>query len=642
MSKDILKQIKLISGSNVCKTPTKRHVKTSHLTDDDVSENQSLIFNIGQYVLALKDFYDRAERASRYHRGDQWSDRVLNDDDEMVTEESIIEGRGKIPLKNNMIGQIIKNLSGQFAQSVGKAQVISRQRSRQKDGEMLSQALQTAYDFNRIKILDINTITEGMITGMFCQKVLYKYQPELDDEEIFVSKPTINRMFYNSDISDVRTDNDIRIIGELHDMPLDEIVLAFALSEEDEDVIRSWYSYSLNEMASIVTGLEADWNIDVMLPTDPSMSRVIEVWQKKLVRRVHEHDTLYGTKKITTRTIEDVEQENQERIQLAADNGVTTDVPIIIPYERYETVWTVKYLTPFGQVLYEGETPYSHQSHPYIVSFAQFVNGEAWGLVEDIIDQQRYINRLISMLDFMMGIAAKGVLLVPEDSIPDDMSLDDITDEWSKFDGVIKFKAKPGVPLPQQISANITNIGANEQLAIQFDLIEKISGVSGAMQGHGTASGTPSSLYAQQTINSSTNSKAMFESFADFRRQRDNKALKVIVQYYDSERYLAITGSEYQSEAVVYNPERVKGLRYDVLVNDGVDTPAYKMMMDEQLKGLLEAGAIDAKMYLQNSSYPFSDKLLAALEGRTEESKEAQDGADQQQVAQVNQMIGNN
>jgi len=640
MSNGILKQIKIISSIQCDDNSVPRDVEVSHLSQNKTAENMLLINQVSQYFHALKDFHQRAERSSKFYRGDQWSDYVENERGDIVTEESIILGRGKVPLKNNMIGQIIGNLAGQFAQSVGKPNVVSRQRSRQNDSEMLTQALRSSYDYNRIKLLDINTVTDGMITGMFCQKILFRFIPERDEQDLVINKPVISRMFYNSDITDVRA-TDIRIIGELHDMTLDDVILAFAVNEEDVKIIRDWYAGSTNEYISLSQGMTAEWDVDVMMPRDPNMTRVIEVWQKKLVRRMTEHDTAYGTRKLTKRTLGQIEQENNERILLAKQNGITENIPLIKAYESYDSVWTVKYFTPWGHTLYEGETPFEHQSHPYILGFAHFMNGDAWGVVENIIDQQKYINRLISMLDFMMGVASKGVLLVPEDAIPDGMELNDFADEWSKFDGVIKFKAKPGAPLPQQVSANITNIGANEQLSIQFDLIEKISGVSGALQGQTPNSGTPSSLYAQQSINSSTNSKAMFEAYADFRKQRDMKAIQTIIQYYENERYLSISGMDISQDALIYDPERVKDLHYDVVLADGVDTIAYRMMIDEQLEKLFVAGAIDVKMYLQNSNAPFADKLLESIEKATVEQQKqaAQEQADPQKLEQVNQML---
>ncbi|NOR86294.1 MAG: hypothetical protein GQ527_01665 [Bacteroidales bacterium] len=646
----LLKQIRVVMNStspveNV--VPSK--VATSHLTDDMQADNNRTIQNIEQMYSKLSDLRYRSSKAHKYHRGDQYHELMQNDDGEWMKEEDFIKERGGIPLKNNLIGKTIKNLVGQYRQSAGKTVVTARKRSEQSSGEMLTNALQSAWDLNQKKELDASTLKEGLIGGMFIQKVVYKYWPERDKEDLFVGKPVPSRMFFNSDLTDPRL-FDLRHIGELHDLTLADVMMAFASNNEDAEKIKSWYSHvNSQDQLYMDGGLKANNLLSVTMPIDPAKCRVIESWKKELVSRMREHDRLQGSLKITLRTAEEIEAENQERIQLAADHGIEGDVPLIDFEERYEQIWTVQYLTPYGKVLFEGETPYAHQSHPYIMSFAQFVDGEAWGLVEDIIDQQRYINRLIRLIDFMMGTAAKGVLLIPEDAISDDFDYEAIASEWSKFDGVIKMKLKPNAAIPQQISQNVTNIGANEQLAIQFELMDKISGVSGAMQGQDAKSGTPSSLYAQQALNSSTNSRDVFEVFTNFKKNVDMKALKVMIQFYKEKRYLSIAGADYSEEARQYNPELVKDIEYDLVTSDGVDTPAYRMMVDAELHKLLELGAIDVKMYLQQSSYPFADKLLASMESKAQEQgqaptantdqQEAIANADTAQVAKVQDML---
>lgn len=42
-------------------------------------------------------------------------------------------------------------------------------------------------------------------------------------------------------------------------------------------------------------------------------------------------------------------------------------------------------------------------------------------LVEDVIDQQRHVNRMITIMDRMMATAAKGVLLFPSKCKPDEL-----------------------------------------------------------------------------------------------------------------------------------------------------------------------------------------------------------------------------
>ena len=115
--------------------------------------------------------------------------------------------------------------------------------------------------------------------------------------------------------------------------------------------------------------------------------------------------------------------------------------------------WRYRFFSPLGDLLDEGETPYWHGEHPYVLNYTLSIDGEVHAFVEDVIDQQRYINRLITMIDFIMGSSAKGVLLFPEDQIPDGMTIEDIADEWTKYNGIILFRPRPGSPMPQQIAA---------------------------------------------------------------------------------------------------------------------------------------------------------------------------------------------
>ena len=80
--------------------------------------------------------------------------------------------------------------------------------------------------------------------------------------------------------------------------------------------------------------------------------------------------------------------------------------------------WHYHFITPDGQVIREGASPYSHGGHPYVFKAYPFIDGEIHSFVSDIIDQQKVTNRLISMYDWILRASAKGVLLFPEESLP--------------------------------------------------------------------------------------------------------------------------------------------------------------------------------------------------------------------------------
>lgn len=282
---------------------------------------------------------------------------------------------------------------------------------------------------------------------------------------------------------------------------------------------------------------------------------------------------------------------------------------------HYVYYWSVAFLSPNGDVLLERETPYSHLSHPYILASLPSADGLPKALISDVIDIQRYINRLIVMIDFIMGASAKGVLMVPENAVPDGYSINDFTSEYVKANGVILYKPTNTRDVPFQISSNSTNVGAWEMLNLQMNLIKEISGMSGAIQGHAAHSNTASSLYSQQAQNSQLNYKTLFETLRLAQKLRDEKLLKVLMQYYRTERYVSVAGKNFNELAAVYQPSLVGRIKeFNLVISRATDTPLYRQLNEEVLKGMLDRGQINMEMFLSNSTLPFADRLLSQIQ----------------------------
>lgn len=108
------------------------------------------------------------------------------------------------------------------------------------------------------------------------------------------------------------------------------------------------------------------------------------------------------------------------------------------------------------------------------------------------------------------------MLLFPDESIPTGMDLRDVAEEWSRFNGVIPYKARPGVPMPTQVSGNAANIGITELLKIELQMLEDISGVSPTLQGKLTTSTTSGTLFARQNEAAQTSLLDILSTFTDF------------------------------------------------------------------------------------------------------------------------------
>jgi hypothetical protein len=215
-----------------------------------------------------------------------------------------------------------------------------------------------------------------------------------------------------------------------------------------------------------------------------------------------------------------------------------------------------------------------------------------------------------------MRASAKGVLLIPEDCVKD-MDLKEIADEWSRFNGVIAYKAKPGVPQPHQVSANSTNIGIGELLNLQLKFFEDISGVQGALQGKPGFSGISASLYAQQTQNASTSLLDLLDSFSEFTIDAAYKDVKNMQQFYDTKRVFNIAGKA--SSQMEYDPEKVRDVEFDLSITQSTSTPVYRQIANDFLMEIWRNGQISLQHLLQHGDFPFADELLQSLQSQQEQ-----------------------
>jgi len=611
---------------------------------ENVRANLELLENCRICWENMADLRKRRETMVKYYRGDQWHEIIKHPETgKYIREDEYMKEKGKIPFVQNITRQIVKNLIGQYRNNPSKSIVVSRSQEDSEASEMMTNALQAVKQVNVAKELDVRNYEEKLISGANIAKTTYAYWPSRQTYDLFIENISLNKFFMNTDITDIRVDHNLYLLGEIHDLTIDEVVAAFAENKKDEQRLRNLYKHRNLDYIFQLNGLGTK-NVsqkDFYIPRLAHKCRVIEVWEKKGEWRTLAHDYADGSWKTTEYSLEEIDQINEQRMQNAIEQGFDPEeVPLIDAWDEFHQYWLGKYLTPYGNLLYETKEPYTHGEHPYSIDLYPLVDGMIWGLIEDIRGQQRYINRLIGLLDFIMGAAAKGVLLVPEDAIPDGYTIDDFTDEWSKFDGVIKIKQKPGQQLPQQISTNATNIGAHEMLSLQMQLIQEISGVSGAMQGHDGGQGKPASLYAQEAQNSSINSLDFLETFQNFQQKRDMKAIKTIHQFYKERRFLAISGQRYTEEAKIYEPEKVRNIEFDVTVTKGTDSPVYRQMIDETLMQLLEGQYIDLEMFLENTNMPFASQLMDSLQKKKQEAQKQQQA--QGQMPQQGQAQGQN
>ena len=592
------------------------------------------------YWNQMEDFRKDRERNKRYTYGFQWDDMICVDGKSM-TEEEYIKSQGNVPLKNNLIRRLVRSVLGVYRSQSKEPTCTARDRDEQKLGETMSTILQCNMQLNRMPDVYARSMEEFLISGFIVHRKSYGWRNGKEDCWTDYVQP--NNFFIDNNMRDFRG-WDVSVLGEVHDISFGQLCEQFASSPQEYRELRDIYKWAARKdyIATYAErfGYSRLENYDFLFTSEPGRCRVIEIWRKEQKPRYRCHD--YQNGDIFKIDEEDYAQvvlaENEERMRMAKEVGMPEEeVPLIKATWFVDDYWYFYYLSPFGDILREGETPYEHGSHPYVFKAYPFIDGEIHSFVADVIDQQRYTNRLITLYDWIMRASAKGVLMMPEDSLPDGVSIDDIAESWTEFNGVIVYKPSKSGKVPEQVANNSTNIGIAELLTMQLKFFEDISGVTGALQGKPGYSGESASHYNQQTENATKSLLDLLECFSCFVVDGAYKDVKNMQQFYDTKRVFNIAGRS--GAQIEYDPKKIRDVEFDLSITESTSTPAYRHLANDILMQLFGVGAISVEQLLEHGDFPFADELLQSIKSQKEQIEQGQvpDGISPQLMQKIQQ-----
>ncbi len=432
----------------------------------------------------------RRRRYKNYTYGRQWDDLYPGRDGRVKTEYEFASECGYSPLTNNLLRQMVKTIVGLWRRDMSAATCGT-------DAEIARR--------NSLAELDARMLEEYLISGCAVQRVTTERR--VGGTGVWVDNVSPER-FFVSPFLDPRG-SDIEAVGMIHDFSLREAAVRFGgTTRAGRRRIENIYA-ALG--SSIPSGFAA--GADSLLSSPAGRCRAIELWTLESCRLLQCFDPV-GAKSFAVgeRALPKINAENRRRDPSAA-----------ILHSFADTVrWRCRWLAPDGETLDSYLSPWPHASHPFAVKFYPLTDGEVHPFVEDVIDQQRSINRLITQLDSVMRVAAKGALLYPTDCIPCDIDLQDIADRWSIPGALIPYQIADSGDVPRQINGPASDCGANSLLQFEMKLFDQISGVNSALQGRDTTGNTSAALYDARTRNATTSLVDVLESFASFVDQRNS------------------------------------------------------------------------------------------------------------------------
>lgn len=577
------------------------------------------------------------DRAKRYCYGDQWGDTVRvykNGYYYDMTEREYLKRKGSVPLSNNVMVSILNTLVGMYAKQGTEPVCFARTRSSQSLSDMMSATMQCNWQNTQMEDLLKHALEDYLIGGvMVCRETYEDRTQEIEDSWTDYIEP--NYVFWEGG-SDPRH-LDLSLIGVLHDESVNDLYKKFAREEYGLSIDDLNRIFDIDPDNSQTEGtMHNDTNDVSNISFDiPSKRghyvRVIEAWTTETKYRYQCYDPIATNESDAYFRIEcddkvlvaELNAKNVERKKQYDLMGVPPEDRAYITAKKVaDKYWYYTFMAPDGTVLCRGETPYDFKSHPFTVKFYPYVNGEIHPFMGNVIDQQRYINRLIIMNDMAIRSSAKGLMFVPT-QVLDGMTPDEFAEQATEYDGIMFYTPKATLPnsRPDVITSNAVNLGTNELLQIELNLMREVSNVSGALQGKTPTAGTSASRYAQESQNASTSLYSILKDMESFTECVAQKKCMMIKQYYDNGRPIFNRDNTYPME---YDRLAARDIMFKISIKNAAATATYQNNINDKLDRLLEMGAINIVQYLQNLNEPFADKLLQDVQSQVEDLRAQQ------------------
>lgn len=627
----------------------KRHLEPRYDTE--------LLAMCEQSWMNLDDFRQQRARILRYVFGNQWGD-YINYHGCHITEEQYMLMKHNIPLKNNIMVSLWMSVVGIHAKQETEPVCYARSANSKQLSDMMSSALQTNWQNTYMPdMLDV-VFAEYLISGAAFAHESYEEREQLHDSYTDYANPYY--MFWNAGSDPVH--RDVSLIGCLHDITPEELYFRFAKPRYGLTIDRLNELYHLGQNAATSQRLNVSTsqndtnayeNISFNNPSTPGCVRVIEVWRQEVKPRYQCHDPLAVTQvdaffRVEKRDLHHVREENVKRKRLYEEQQVPPEKRAYITAEEIvDKYWHFSFLTPDGYVLADGESPYDFKSHPFSMSLFPYVNGEIHPFMGFFTDQQRFINRLVAINDMAVRSAVKGMKFLPLSLKPDGMTIEEYANQTTEFDSVVVYddtKAARTGAKPEFFTHSAFNIGANEMLQTQLNMIHEVSGVSGALQGKTPTSGTSAARYQMETQNATTTIYPLIKRFTSFKERLALKKVINMQQFYEDGRDITKRNADHQE---FFNRPSARNIQFQVSIKESMSTAAYAQLGNDFLDRLFDKGALPPELYIKHYDAPMVDQLLVEFQKQREQMADGTmpegplqvPNANQQQAAMATQAL---
>lgn len=593
----------------------------------------------------LQNFRDMRRECVDYAYGRPYN-RTIVVDGKCMTKEQYMKQKGIPVLQNNILGKLKRVVQGQFRLNDTAPICTAVDPNEKKYGDIWSVLLKQNMKMNRRSEKDARVFEEFLLSGMAIYKTTWAYRNGKQDA--FTDYVNPNFAFWPHSLDfDLE---DIRYCGVLHDLDFSAVLEAFSFSEEDDNRLRDIFNhcidneyirsqYSTDKRTSDIS------QTDFYMPAEYGKCRVIELWTKERRKAWFCYDPEASDPYYVPYDEEElIKKENMQRMELNIkrnpdgspmtgpdgqvlyfmDNDKYASEHLITYERRIESYWYYRFLSPDGHVLSEGVSPYwngGESFHPFTFKPYPYIDGEFHPFLSEMMPAQDYFNYYMIALDFYVRNAAKGVLMIDEEALTDEMPIEAIAEQYVRTNGVILYTSKKGGRAPDTKTATSIPGGFDYFIQLSRSLTEDVSGVQAALQGkrEGNTSGV---MYQAQISQASASILDLIRTYNSFLNNTAYKVVKVMSCFYTGKKAVNIGG-----ESVPVDLDTIHDIDLDVSISEDMDSPVYRALLNQFLMAAVDKGQLPFRLAIEAGDFPNSSKVIALLDRYEQAAKEQQAAA---------------
>lgn len=562
------------------------------------------------------NFRARRQRNIEFVRGRHFNEMVYDPDAKRyMTNWEYLRRRNIEPLTYNVTSKLQRSIVGQFRE-INTGNIVKCDSKEDRGTELaiiLTSCVDRIKNKEKAKDKDAMNMKEMLISGSPVFKVFWGSKNNMTKTDVRFRIVAPDKFTINPGVTDYDLDN-FHTSLEIHDVALNDIIMNFANGDYERGMqIRRAYEVHQGTPATKSSyssqsfdGSESRNRSFHTQGVGNSSYRYLEVWTlvssyeaitedplayNEPMRKVHKWMNPDKIKK-------EIEQINLIREENSGGEVDEKEYKIRF-YAEFVSRNFVIYMTPWGMVLDVRESPYKDGKSPYVFA-APDINGEKWGLIEEVLNAQKGLDKQIQNADQVNENASKGVWLVPDTAVPDTHTNREYLQELKRADGAVIYKVRDGMEdiIPKQIYANSANVSSSIQNLIQMysGLMDEISGNYGAAQGKESGNKTASG-YALESQNAGLNIRDIIENYLSVQVRRDELILQFILEGYTKEDFQRITGVE-------VDPAELDEYEFAIEQSKGTNSPAHRLALEQELLQLVYSQLLPFKVFLEVSNNP--------------------------------------